>query len=103
MDELLIKVSDAISIEYMIVVIIASYFVIKVIDHLNGETPVESWVKRLVTCVVGVLMFWVFKTFSDVTFQTLVASFFAAVFFYDSAIKGLMKKFGIDYKSKNIC
>ena len=103
MDEIFIRLTEVLSVEYMIVVIIASYFVIKVIDHLNGEAPVESWVKRLVTCVVGVLMFWVFKTFTDVTFQTLVASFFAAVFFYDSAIKGLIKKFGIDYKSKNIC
>ena len=87
----------------MIVVIIASYFVIKVLDYFNGDKPVDSWMKRLVTCIVGVIMFWAFRVFSDVTFQTLVASFFAAVFFYDSAVKGLMKKFGIDYKSKDIC
>ena len=103
MDEILIRVSDAISVEYMVIVIIASYFVIKVIDRLNGKAPVKSWVKRLVTCVVGAIMFWIFKVFTDIAFQTLVASFFAAVFFYDSAIKGLIKKFGIDYKSKNIC
>ena len=103
MDEILIKVTEVLSLEYMTVVVIASYFAIKVIDRFNGDKPVESWVKRLVTCLVGVIMFKAFRMYSDVTFQSLVASFFAAVFFYDSAIKGLMKKFGIDYKNKNIC
>lgn len=103
MDEIFIRLTEVLSVEYMIAVVIASYFVIKVLDYFNGDKPVESWMKRLVTCIVGAIMFWAFKVFSDVTFQTLVASFFAAVFLYDSAVKGLMKKFGIDYKNKDIC
>lgn len=98
MELLLDKLINIFSTEYMFSVIIASYFVIKIVDALNGDGVVPSWVKRVITCVVGSIFFVLFKVFTDETFECLVSSFFAAVFVYDSAIKTIVKKLRIGYK-----
>lgn len=98
MEDLLTKILGVFSIEYMVSVIIASYLVLKAVDALNGDRVVPTWLKRVATCTIGVALFWVFLKFAGATVQSLVASFFAAVFVYDVAIKALLKKFNIDYK-----
>ena len=82
----------------MFSVIIASYFIIKVIDSRNGDKAVPTKFKRLITFGVGTISFWIFHTFTEVTFETLVSSYFAAIFFYDSAIKYLIQKLDVGYK-----
>ena len=82
----------------MFSVIIASYFIIKVIDSLNGDKAIPTKVKKLITFGVGTISFWIFRTFTEVTFETLVSSYFAAIFFYDSAIKYLIQKLDVGYK-----
>lgn len=98
MEVLIEKVFGIFSLEYMFSVIVASYLVIKLVDALNGERVVPTWLKRLITCLVGAVFFVVFAKFTDVTIQCLMASFFSAVFVYDTAIKVIIKKFNIDYR-----
>lgn len=98
MEMLFDKLFGIFSLEYMFTVIIASYFIIKGVDYLNGDKPVLTWQKRTITFVVGAISFLLFKLYTDVTVQCLMASYFAAVFVYDTAIKFLIKKFDVDYK-----
>lgn len=98
MEILFAKLFEIFSLEYMFTVIIASYLVIKLIDSLNGLKTVPTWIKRLITFVIGVIFFVIFKNYTDVTVQCLVASYFSAVFVYDTAIKVIIKKFDLDYK-----
>lgn len=98
MEVLIEKIFAIFSLEYMFSVIVASYLVIKLVDALNGERVVPTWLKRLITCLVGAVFFVVFAKFTDVTIQCLMASFFSAVFVYDTAIKVIIKKFNIDYR-----
>lgn len=98
MDALIEKIFEVFSLEYMFSVIVASYLVIKLMDSLNGDKSVPTWLKRLVTCVIGTLLFVVFKKYTEVTVQCLTASFFSAIFVYDTAIKAILKKLNIDYK-----
>ena len=70
----------------------------EVVGSLNGGEAMPTKFKRLITFGVGTMSFWIFRTFTEVTFETLVSSYFAAVFFYDSAIKYLIQKLDIDYK-----
>lgn len=86
------------SLEYMFTVIVASYFAIKVVDALNGKRIVPTWLKRVITFLVGAISFVLFRSNTEISFQCLVASFFAATFVYDGAIKWLIKKFNIDYR-----
>lgn len=98
MEVLIEKIFGIFSLEYMFSVIVASYLVIKLVDALNGEKVVPTWLKRLITCLVGAVFFVVFAKFTDVTVQCLMASFFSAVFVYDTAIKVIIKKFNIGYR-----
>lgn len=98
MEVLIERIFGIFSLEYMFSVIVASYLVIKLVDVLNGERVVPTWLKRLITCLVGAVFFVVFAKFTDVTVQCLMASFFSAVFVYDMAIKVIIKKFNIDYR-----
>ena len=98
MDMLFAKLFETFSVEYMFSVIMASYLVIKLIDALNGPKAVPTWMKRTVTFVIGVILFWVFKLYTDTSVQCLIASYFSAVFVYDTAIKFIIKKFDLDYK-----
>lgn len=98
MDTLFDKLFSIFSLEFMFAVIMGTYFVIKIIDFFNGDKVIPTWVKRVVTFSVGVLAFVVFKMFTGVSVECLIASFFAAVFIYDVAIKIIIKKFNIDYR-----
>lgn len=98
METLLGKLFEIFSLEYMFTVIMCSYFVIKIIDVINKDKAVPTWMKRVVTFIVGVVGIIIFKMYTDVGVQTLLASFFAAVFVYDTAIKTIIRKFNIDYK-----
>lgn len=98
MEVLFDKLFSIFSLEYMFAVIIASYFAIKFIDSLNGDLPVPTWAKRVVTFIFGILFFVIFNRYTETHVQTLICSYFAAVFIYDTAIKYLIRKFDIDYK-----
>jgi uncharacterized membrane protein len=98
METLFTKLFEIFSLEYMFTVIIASYLFIKLVDAINGVKAVPTWQKRTITFVVGAASFFVFKQYTDVTMQCLIASYFAAVFVYDTAIKVIIKKFDLDYK-----
>lgn len=99
METLITKIFEIFSLEYMFSVILGSYFVIKLVDLLNGDKVVPTWGKRTITCVVGVVLFGIFSMYTDTKIECLIASFFAAVFAYDSAIKELFKKLNIEYRS----
>lgn len=99
METLLSKIFEIFSLEYMFSVIVASYIILKLVDSINGDRVVPTWVKRLVTCIVGAVLFAIFVKFTDVTFQCLTASFFAAVFVYDTAIRVIIKKFNLGYRT----
>lgn len=98
MEAIFDRLLEIFSLEYMISVIMASYFVIKFADVLNGEKPLPCWVKRVITFAVGGVLMWVFHEYAEISFRTLISSYFAAVFFYDAAIKWLLKKMEIAYK-----
>lgn len=98
METLFARLFEIFSVEYMFTVIMASYLFIKLVDALNGPKAVPTWLKRTITFVIGAVSFFVFKEYTDITVQCLIASYFAAVFVYDTAIKFIIKKFNLDYK-----
>lgn len=98
MDLLFEGIFKVFNLEYIFSVIIGTYFLIKLVDYLNGAAKVPTWLKRVITFGNGAVMFLIFRMCTDIPVQTLAASYFAAVFVYDTAIKFLIKKFNIDYK-----
>jgi hypothetical protein len=89
---------QAFSVEFIFTVIFATYFAIKLFETAMKGIPVPSWVKKLVTVVVGTILFFVFVWITDTPKETLLSSYFAALFLYDYAIKWLLRKFNVNYK-----
>ena len=98
MEQLFARIFDIFSLEYIVCVILTSYFVIKLIDFANGVNEVPTFVKRIITFAVGGGYVLFFRSVSETSLQCLVSSFFLALFIYDGAIKWLIKKFDVDYK-----
>lgn len=98
METLFEKIFSIFSLEYLVSVVIASYLCIKGVDFINGKRRVPTWMKRLITFIVGGVLFIVFKKNTEISIECLITSFFSAIFIYDTAIKFLIKKFNIGYR-----
>lgn len=98
MEQLFDKLMQAFSVEFIFTIVFASYFMIKLAETLAKGIPVASWVKRLITVVVGIVAFIAFVWVTDTPKATLLSSYFAALFIYDYAIKWLLEKFNVNYK-----
>lgn len=92
------KIFTIFSVGYLLSVIAGSYMVIKIIDSLNKKAHIVSWVKDLITLIVGAILFVVFKKYTDASVESLVTTYFMAVFVYDKAVKIAMQKLGVAYK-----
>ena len=98
MDIIISRLTEIFSLEYVFTVILTSYLIISGIDVINKEKKVPTWVKRFVTFAVGATSFFVFRHFTGVTTESLIASYLLAVFVYDTAIKTILTKLNITYK-----
>jgi hypothetical protein len=98
MGDIITKLMEVISLEYSFSVIIATFLVLKTVDLLNGERVLRTIWKQIITMVVGVIMFVVFRKYTTVPTQTLIASYFFAIFVYDVAIKTLLRKLRAGYR-----
>lgn len=98
METLFDRLFEVFSLEYMFTVIMASYAVISTVDYFNGERVIPTWLKRTITAIIGAVSVILFKLWTNVEISCLIASYFAAVFVYDTAIKFLLKKLDINYR-----
>lgn len=98
--DFLSEIGSIFSYEYMLSVIAVSYFILKFIDSVNGEKVIPTWLKQVVTVVVGGLLFAIFKIWTEIQMETLLVSFFASLFLYDTIIRVILKKLRIGYRSE---
>lgn len=98
MEALFDRLMMAFSVEFIFTVIMATYFTIKTVEMCLCGKSVPRWIKKFSTIVVGLIVFVVFTIFTEIPKETLLSSYFAALFFYDYAIKWLLEKVKADYK-----
>lgn len=84
---------------YMFAVNAATYIIIKVIDNLNGEKIVPTYLKRIIALIVGIIIAFTVVSFgADKTI--ILYSFILSLVSWDYLFKGIIKKLSIDYKKK---
>lgn len=84
---------------YMFAVNVATYIIIKVIDNLNGEKIVPTYLKRIIAFIVGAIIAFAVTSFG--TDKTIILySFILSLVSWDYLFKGIIKKLSIDYKKK---
>lgn len=82
---------------YCVIINVATYLVIKLIDELNGDKVVPVWGKRLVL-ITTILVIGTAYYFIDHNPKLLLNSSILAPVFWTWILKPICKKLDIDYK-----
>ena len=82
---------------YCVIINVATYLIIKLIDELNGDKVVLVWGKRLVL-ISAILVIGTAYYFIDHNPKLLLNSSILAPVFWTWILKPICKKLDIDYK-----
>lgn len=93
------QIIDNFNFAYMIIVNLATYFVIKFIDYINGDKAVKTITKRIVLLCTIIIAFIVYKSYTDISTIVLINSSVLAPVFWSWILRPIMKKLGLGYKS----
>lgn len=84
---------------YMFAVNVATYIIIKVIDNLNGEKIVPTYLKRIIAFIVGaVIAFAVISFGADKTI--ILYSFILSLVSWDILFKPILNIIGDEFNYK---
>ena len=82
----------------ILIINIITYFIIKIIDELNGDKVPTTWQKRFVFLIVATIMGILYKYITDVSTNIIINSCIIAPVAWSWLAKPIADKFGIDYK-----
>lgn len=102
LSDVLGAIISSISIPYILSVNLLVYTIIKSWDGVNGERPVLSIAKRIITLCTGGIMFAVFYFIKISNAEVLILSMILTPFTYKYIMKYILKTFGIQYKTTDI-
>lgn len=85
----------------MLIINIITYFVIKIIDEVNGDKQPTTWQKRIVFLIVAIIVGIVYKVFTNIPINIIINSCIVAPVAWSWLCKPIARKFGIDYKQEN--
>lgn len=84
---------------YMITINVLTYVIIKIIDDINGDKIVPTYVKRiiLIISIIIVTIAYIIGNYKD--YIVLINSAILSPVFWSWIAKPIIRKFGIDYKN----
>lgn len=86
----------------ILIINIITYFIIKVIDELDGDKIPTTWQKRFVFLIVAIIIGILYKYITDVPTNIIINSCIIAPVAWSWLAKPIADKFGIDYKKDYI-
>lgn len=92
------KILSNIDFPYMFAVNLLTYFWIKFVDDVNGAKSVDTWAKRGIALLSGLLLSIPVYYLSDTKPLTLLYSFILSLFSWDWIFKPIVKKLKADYR-----
>lgn len=82
----------------ILIINIITYFIIKIIDELDGDKIPTTWQKRFVFLIVAIIMGILYKYITDINTNIIINSCIIAPVAWSWLAKPIADKFGIDYK-----
>lgn len=82
----------------VVIINIATYIVVKIIDEANGEKKINVWLKRVVLLLCTIVMTAVYHFLDGSNDKLILNSAILAPVFWSWIGKPIMKKLGLDYK-----
>lgn len=78
-------------------IVIGAYGIIKFVESATGGA-IKDWVKKLITYLVGLVVYFTFTATTDIDHGVLVTSYILSTGVYDFALKHIIDKLEIGYK-----
>ena len=82
----------------ILIINIITYFVIKIIDELDGDKIPTTWQKRFVFLIVATIIGFIYKYTANIPINIIINSCIIAPVAWSWLAKPIADKFGIDYK-----
>lgn len=98
MEQIMNQLVSNIDFSFMLVINMATYFTIKIIDELNGDKTLNTWIKRIVFLINALIFAALYVVFTKITPNVIINSVIIAPISWSWIFKPLFKKFGVDYK-----
>lgn len=101
MEQIFNQIIDNFNFPYMLSINLVTYFIIKLIDELNGDKSVSVLIKRIVLIVCTIICFIIYKYMNKIEIDILINSTIAAPVAWSWFIRPVFEKFNIGYKKTN--
>lgn len=85
----------------MLLINIATFIIIKLIDDANGKKKVNVWIKRLVFLFVSIAIGLTYYKYNNTDVIIIINSCIIAPISWSWIFKPIAKKIGLDYKQLN--
>lgn len=89
------------SLSFMLTVNVATYWIIKLIDELNGKKAINTWTKRLIFVITCIIIGLVSKFCDNMDTIIIINSSIIAPVSWSWIFKPILNKIGIDYRKTN--
>ena len=100
MDKIIDNLLEGINLPLILIVVLITYFVIKLIDELNKEKNVSTWTKRIAFVCVSIVVGIIYGLFTDLSVSVIINSIIISPVAWSWLAKPIANKLGIDYKPK---
>lgn len=97
MEQIIEQTINSFDFGFVVTVNILTYIIIKIVDEINGSSPVGEWTKRGITLAVIILLGTIYYIIGTET-RLLLNSAILAPVAWSWIIKPIIKKLKIDYK-----
>lgn len=97
MEQIIEQTINSFDFGFVVTVNILTYIIIKIVDEINGSSPVGEWTKRSITLAVIILLGTIYYIIGTET-RLLLNSAILAPVAWSWIIKPIIKKLKIDYK-----
>lgn len=98
MEHIINNIIDDFNFALMLIINVITYFIIKIIDEVNGDKLPTTWQKRIVFIIVSIAVGIIYKYTTNIHIDVIINSCIIAPIAWSWLAKPIAKKLGIDYK-----
>lgn len=103
LDVVIDKIINNFDFAYMFIVNVLTYIIIKIVDYVNGDAKVPTWLKRVILLVSIVVVTAIYLALDYDNKIVLLNSAIFAPIFWSWILRPIFMKFGIGYKQVDDC
>lgn len=101
MEQIINQVISNFDFTLILIINVLTYFVIKIVDEINGTDKPTTWQKRIIFVITAVIMGVMYRLCTNTELYIIINSCIVAPVNWSWLIKPIANKLGIDYKKNN--